>query len=87
MKITIEEKDLLEDLASDTAIVSALLKEMDLAVHAAEDAVLKWSLDSSSNTQSERQLVVLKARAEGAAQLARAFKQRLERYRKQPKTR
>lgn len=87
MKITIEEKDLLEDLASDTAIVSALLKEMDLAVRAAEDAVLKWSLDSSSNTQSERQLVVLKARAEGAAQLARAFKQRLERYRKQPKTR
>lgn len=87
MKITIEEKDLLEDLASDTAIVSALLKEMDLAVRAAEDAVLKWSLDSSTNTQSERQLVVLKARAEGAAQLARAFKQRLERYRKQPKTR
>lgn len=69
-----EEKDSLNDFVIDTPAVNALLKIMDEAVEGIAERVLKLDL---ADDAAERQLTRLKCRAEGAASLAAAMKQRL----------
>jgi len=72
MKLSFEEKEALISFA-DSSALQPLLKLLDQLVEAAQVDVVKLNLDGST----DRDLLIRKARAEGAARLATSLRTRL----------
>lgn len=72
-KLTIEEKDQLDDLIHSDGI-KALWKEAESTLQLFYKRVLEYNLDHTN----QNEFVILKAQADGAAKLLLALKQRLD---------
>lgn len=77
LKHTMEEKDLLTDFMHSHAS-RIVFNELDDCAQGFEQNLLQLSLDAPD---SRNRLVILKARVEGARQMAAAMKTRLNLYR------